>query len=256
MNHDPSSDALANLLFEARSSGQSISSIDGAFEPTSAADAYAAQHKSIELRGSKVVAWKVGSTSTDGPIQGAPLPSDAFQASPGAVQRTSHRILGLELEIAFRFGRSFAPQAVPYSSEEVMAAISTMAAAIEVVSSRFAEWPKVAPLLKLADLQNHGALCVAEGVAYDAAYPFEQPTARFEFNGSAASKAAPRNPAGDPRRLLPWLVNHATSRGLILTEDIWVTTGSYTGMFFPDAVGTAVGAFDGMPEIRLVLEGS
>lgn len=254
MNNDPSSDVLAKLLFEARSAGQSISGVAGALEPRTAADAYAVQIRSIELRGSRVVAWKVGAKSADGPIQGAALPSDAFQASPGIVRRTDFGVLGLELEIAFRLGRSFAPTAVPYSSEEVIEAISSMATTIEVVTSRYTEWPKVAPLLQLADLQNHGALCVAEGVAYDASYPFEHPATRFDFNGSSVLVATPCNPAVDPRRLLPWLVNHVTSRGAAFTEDIWVTTGSYTGMHFPEAPGTAVGKFDGLPEIRLRLE--
>ena len=255
MNHDPSADTLANLLFEARRAGQTISSADGALEPETAADAYAVQFKSIALRDSRVVAWKVGAKSADGPIQGSALPSDAFQESPGSVRRGSFGVLGLELEIAFRLRRSFAPTGTPYSSEEVMEAIGTMAAAIEVVSSRYAEWPRVAPLLQLADLQNHGALCVGQGVAYDANYAFMHPTTRFEFNGSSVLVATPRNPAGDPRRLLPWLVNHVTSRGVAFTEDIWVTTGSYTGMHFPEGAGTAVGKFDGLPEIRLAIEG-
>ena len=255
MNQDPSPDALANLLFEARRAGQKISSADGALEPENAADAYAAQIKSIALRGSRVVAWKVGAKTADGPIQGSALPSDAFQASPGSVKRSSFGVLGLELEIAFRLGRTFAPAVTPYSSEEVLASISAMAATIEVVTSRYAEWPKVAPLLQLADLQNHGALCVAESVAYDPAYPFMSPATRFEFNGSSVLVATPRNPAGDPRRLLPWLVNHVTSRGVAFTEDLWVTTGSYTGMHFPDVAGVAVGKFDGLPEIRLAIEG-
>ena len=255
MNHDPSSDALAQLLFEARKSGRSISSVDAALEPRAAADAYVVQLRSIELRGSRVVAWKVGAKSVDGPVQGAALPSDAFQASPGTVRRADFGVLALELEIAFRLGRPFAPSATPYSSEEVMASISTMAAAIEVVSTRYAEWSKAAPLLQLADLQNHGALCVAEGIAYDPTYPFERPSTRFDFDGRSVLVAEPRNPAGDPRRLLTWLVNHVTSRGDSWTEDIWVTTGSYTGMVFPEAAGTAVGKFDGLPEIRLSIEG-
>jgi len=255
MNAAPSSHALAGLLFEARRAGRTIAAPAGALEPAAAADAYAIQRESIALRASRVVGWKVGAKSADGPIQGAMLPSDAFRTSPGAVRRADHAVLALELEIAFRLGRTFAPRDEPYSSEEVLASIAAMAAAIEVVSSRYAGWPQVAPLLQLADLQNHGALCVAEGVAYDPAYPFERPAARFEFEGSSVVTADPRNPAGDPRRLLPWLVNHVTASGVAFTEDLWVTTGSYTGLCFPDATGTAVGRFDGLPEVRLTLEG-
>ena len=252
MNQAASPDALAALLFEARRAGQTISSPDGSLAP---ADAYAVQLESIALRGSRVVAWKVGAKTADGPIQGSALPSDAFQQSPGSVRRSSFGVFGLELEIAFRLGRTFAPATTPYSTDEVMEAIASMSATIEVVSSRYADWPRVAPPLQLADLQNHGALCVAEPVAYDPAYPFDQPAARFEFDGSSVLVATPRNPAGDPRRLLPWLVNHVTLRGAAFTEDTWVTTGSYTGMHFPEAAGVAVGKFDGLPEIRLSVEG-
>lgn len=255
MNAAPASHPLAGLLFEARRAGRTIAAPAGALEPAAAADAYAIQRESLALRVSRVVGWKVGAKSADGPIQGSMLPSDAFLASPGVVRRADHAVLGLELEIAFRLGRTFAPSETPYASEEVMASIAAMAATIEVVSSRYAGWPKVAPLLQLADLQNHGALCVAEGVPYDPAYPFEQPAARFEFDGSNVVLAPPRNPAGDPRRLLAWLVNHVTASGVAFTDDLWVTTGSYTGMHFPEAAGAAVGRFDGLPEVRLTLEG-
>ena len=50
-----------------------------------------------------------------------------------------------------------------------------------------------------------------------------------------------------------WLVNHVTSRGLTVREDVVVTTGSYTGMYFPERAGTAIGAIDGLPPVRLTL---
>jgi 2-keto-4-pentenoate hydratase len=254
MEHVPSSDALARLLVEARRDGHAIANPDDPLAPRDAADAYAVQLRSIALRGSRTVAWKVGAKSADGPIQGSALPSDAFRTSPGTLRRADYGVLGLELEIAFRLGRSFAPAASPYPDDEVLASIASMATAIEAVSSRFAAWPKVAPLLQLADLQNHGALCVGPAVPYDASYPFEQPAARFDFNGSSVLVATPRNPAGDPRRLLPWLVNHVTSHGGTFGDDIWVTTGSYTGMHFPETAGTAIGKFERLPEIRLTVD--
>ena len=253
MNQPSSADALATLLFEARRDGRAIAGVDASLEPRSPADAYTAQLRGIALRDSRVVAWKVGAKSADGPIQGSALPSDAFHASPGTLRRADFGVLGLELEIAFRLGRSFAPAASPYPDDEVIASIATMATTIEAVTSRFAAWPKVAPLLQLADLQNHGALCVGPAVPYDPTYPFEQPAALFDFNGSSVLVATPRNPAGDPRRLLPWLVNHVTSNGGTFGEDVWVTTGSYTGMYFPEAAGTAVGKFEGLPEIWLTV---
>ncbi len=256
MNNAASPDALAALLFEARRDGRAIAAPDTALEPRTAADAYAVQLRSIALRDSCVVAWKVGAKTADGPIQGSALPSDAFHASPGTLRRADHGVMGLELEIAFRLGRSFAPAASPYPDDEVIGSIAAMACAIEAVSSRYAAWPKVAPLLQLADLQNHGALCVGAAVPYDPTYPFERPAARFDFDGASVLVATPRNPAGDPRRLLPWLVNHVTSRGDTFGDDLWVTTGSYTGMHLPETAGTAVGKFERLPEIRLTVDAS
>ena len=60
-------------------------------------------------------------------------------------------------------------------------------------------------------------------------------------------------PAGDPRRLLPWLVNHLTGRGLAVSPALGVTCGSYTGMHFVDRPGEAVGRIAGLPDVRLAI---
>lgn len=58
--------------------------------------------------------------------------------------------------------------------------------------------------------------------------------------------------AGDPRRLLAWVVNHCTVRGITVDSDV-VTTGSYTGMHFASAAGTVVGEIRGLPPVSLTL---
>jgi 2-keto-4-pentenoate hydratase len=66
-------------------------------------------------------------------------------------------------------------------------------------------------------------------------------------------ETAPANPAGDPRRLLTWLVNHASSRGIAVTPEMVVTAGSYTGMFFPREAGTASGRIEGLAPVSVTL---
>ena len=233
MNHAPSPDALAPRLVDARRDGQPIAERRRrARAATACRRPTPSSCKSIALRDSRVVAWKVGAKSADGPIQGSALPSDAFQdesrhacaaralASSAWSSRSPSRLRPVPgthehaLLRAKRCSRRSVPRWQPPSKPSPAASPNG---------------PRVAPVkLQLADLQNHGALCVGEGVPYDPSYPFMQPAARFEFNGSSVLVATPRNPAGDPRRLLPWLVNHVASRGVAFTEDIWVTTGSYT----------------------------
>jgi 2-keto-4-pentenoate hydratase len=252
--HDDGIEALALLLANAQEANRLLPALDPAQVPVDAGQAYAVQHRILALRGQALRGWKVGAKSaTGGPIQGAPLPADRVLPSPATVRRSAFATLGLELEIAFRFGRAFEPRAQPYSEAEVQGGIGSMLATIEIVSSRYHGWPAVDKLAQLADLQNHGALAVGEAIAYSADFPFESPTASLRFDDVDIVKGRPANPAGDPRRLLVWLVNHATSRGLTIGKDIVVTTGSYTGMHFPERPGTAIGEIEGLPAVRLAV---
>lgn len=185
------------------------------------------------------------------PIQGAPLPADGMHKTGARLSMLAFGKAGLELEVAFRIGRRFEPNSGPYSDEDVVAAIESVHAAIEVVASRFAAWPDVEKPWQLADLQNHGALIVGEGVPYDAAFPFVSPAMAFTFDGASLFDGVPANPAGDPRRLLAWTVNHSVARGLAVERGTVLTAGSYTGIAFPDVPGTAIGAIEGLPAVEL-----
>jgi len=244
---------LASRLVHAGPAGLSFADLPAGLVPADAQAAYAVQAHVLALRQSGIAGWKVGSKTPTGPIQGAPLPADGVHASPATLMRAAFRPLALELEIAFRFGEDFAPRSAPYADEQVFAALSHMAATIEVVSSRYQEWPGVDRLAQLADLQNHGALVVGEAVPYRAGYPYLAPSLSFTFDGADIAASPAANPAGDPRRLLPWVVNHCRAHGITLQAGTWITGGSYTGMHFPATPGTARGSFDGLPPVALTL---
>ncbi len=222
--------------------------------PGDAAAAFDIQHQTLAALDQSIAGWKVGAKSIDGPIQGAPLPIDCLIASGATIARSDYPLLGLELEIAFRFGRLFEPFSGPYSEEDVLSPISECLPAIEIVSSRYAKWPAVDKLAQLADLQNHGALICGDAIPYDPTYPFMDPSVSFSFEGIDIVKGAAGNPAGDPRRLLTWVVNHCVARGIAIGNDVVVTTGSYTGMHFPEAPGKVIGKIAGLPPIELTLK--
>ena len=248
-----STSPLSRLLADARRNHATLGKLQPSRAPADADAAYAIQHEILSIAGARVGGWKIGSKSASGPIQGAPLPDIDLHPDGVMLPRTAFTPLALELEIAFRFGRSFEPSAAPYREADVHAAIGSFGAAIEIVASRFAEWPDVDRLAQLADLQNHGALIVGEFMPYHEDFPFVAPALRFDFNGRDVVELTPANPAGDPRRLLTWLVNHATSRGITVTPDMIVTTGSYTGMFFPRSAGMAHGRIEGLPPVSVTL---
>ena len=244
---------LATTLAAARENGTAITPIPVALIPIDLESAYRTQHAILALGHHAIAGWKVGTKSPEHPIRGAPLPAGAVLPSPALMQRHSYPVVGLELEIAFRFRQRFDSSTYTYEEPEVLDAIDSVCAAIEVVSSRFADWPDVDTTLQLADLQNHGGLVVGEATSYAPDYPFVAPAVHFRFEGKEVAKQRPANPAGDPRRLLTWVVNHCTSRGLAITPGTIITTGSYTGMYFPESLGVAIGEIDGIPPVQLAL---
>jgi 2-keto-4-pentenoate hydratase len=241
------------LIVDAMHQGHKITDILPEYVPADAAGAYALQREILRLRETSVGGWKVGSKSPAGPINGALLPEDGLFASGSQVECVDYPSPILELEIAFRLGREFTPREEAYSDEEVLSSIATMGATIEVVSSRFAAWPKIEPLLALGDLLNHGALIIGEFIAYDANFPFLEPALTFTFGDEDIVPGDGANPAGDPRRLLPWLVNHHTRNGLSVTPDLVITTGSYTGMYPTRGPGLALGEIRGLPPVSVEL---
>ena len=190
----------------------------------------------------------------DAPIRYSPLPSDCVYKSPATFALDPFARNGLELEIAFCFGKGFEPAETAYSDEEIWAGVKYMAAAIEVIASRFKEWPEVETFTQLADFQNNDALVFGSFVPYKDTYPFLSPELSFSFGGTSIVKQPPSNPAGDPRRLLPWLVNQCILKGEKFRQGTIVTTGTYTGVYFPSKPGIAIGLIDGLPPVRLILE--
>ena len=248
-------DTLAGKLACAWRDGTLLDAPTPACAPVDTDAAFAVQHALLTRLGADIGGWKVGAKSADGPIQGAPLPIGGCHVSGARLARRSYTPLGLELEIAFRFGRVFEPRDTAYPADDVLAAINMMAATIEIVASRYRGWPEIDKLAQLADLQNHGALVIGAAVPYRDDFPFSSPSLQFRFDDDAiAGSTCPMNPAGDPRRLLPWIVNHcAQTRRIAVTPDMIVTTGSYTGMFFADRVGVVRGMIDGLPPVSLEL---
>ncbi|WP_158897989.1 2-keto-4-pentenoate hydratase [Burkholderia sp. L27(2015)] len=248
----PHLEQLASTLAAAARSA-TPAAIEPGMYPRSAFEAYRVQREILRLDGRGLGGIKVGSKSATGPIHGALLPNSGLKPSAENVQLRDFPVVALELEIAFRFGKPFLPRPTPYTEQEVLDSVAMMAATIEIVSSRLAGWPDSDALCQLADLQNHGALIVGEFVPYDPRFPFEQPPLTFTFAGQDIGGSAPVNPAGDPRRLLSWAVNHCLDQGLAVGPDLVITTGSYTGAYFLDRPGLAAGEIAGLPPVQVQL---
>ncbi|MGF6600489.1 2-keto-4-pentenoate hydratase [Paraburkholderia sp. GAS448] len=246
-----SMESLAARLIEARHTHTLIDSLPEELKPVSAADAYLVQRLTIAGLGGGA-GYKIGAKSPTDEPQCAPLPASKVFGAANGVQRADYARTGLELEIAFSFAtdidRTFAER-----TGDILDAIDTMSVVVEVVDSRFKAWPQVDKLAQLADLQNNGALVTGDTVRYDRRFDFVAPEVRFYCGEQEIFSGRASNPAGDPRRLIVWLVGRALQAGQTIPARSMLTTGSYTGMYFPEGPDRVRGSIEGIGSIEFDL---
>lgn len=250
MTHDD----LAQRLVNARRRHQLIETVAPERLPPDAATAYAIQQAVMAGLGAATGGWKIGAKSPGGPTSGAPIPAPVIHASPARLERHAFFRVLVELEIAFRFAEPIAPRAAAYARDEVLARVGLILPTIEIVDSRYAEWPNVAPLAQLADAQNNGALVTGHAQPYGALarmLDFVAPELELSFDGESLVPEAPGNPAGDPRELLVWFVNHCAAMGITIEPEWTVTTGSYVGAHRIERAGLLHGHIDGLGEVEI-----
>jgi 2-keto-4-pentenoate hydratase len=247
---------LAAQLVRAREQHALIEELAAPDIPADAGAAYAIQHEVLRLMKARIGAWKVGARTPSAPPSGAPIGTTLVHASPARLELASFFRVLIEMEIAFRFEHALPARAEPYTRGEVLGALGGVAVTLEVVDSRFAQWPNLAPLAQLADSQNNGALIVGGFEPYNVVTPgfdFLAPRLELTLDGESIVPAAVGNPAGDPRELLVWFVNHCSHMGLAV-EPFWtITAGTYTGAHRVEVPGLLRGSIDRIGEIELAL---
>lgn len=184
-------------------------------------------------RGQRAEAWKVGSPSVAiAPTLAQILPGRLYR-SGASISPKGFRIIGVEIEVAFRLGDGDKP-------EEALVAI-------EVCDTRLADWDTAPALAKLADFQSNAALVVGSGSSRWETIDFAQQRAELWVDGRLLKAATGAHPYGNPARLLPWAVTHCASRGGLRRGDV-VTTGSWTGMDFVQPGAEVRAVFPGLGE--------
>ncbi|GBQ83840.1 2-keto-4-pentenoate hydratase [Asaia krungthepensis] len=231
-------------LLSARRSGQVLAVLPDADQVTTEQDAYRIQDAVVAGlidRDGPVTGWKVGSVTPAAEPFAAPLHRSTLFEGDTILPEGFCRHYGVEAEIVYRFGRDLLPRARSWSLDEVLDAVVSAHSAIEIIDTRF-ERPNSQPrLIHLADQASHGALIVGHGETEWRPMSPVTETVRLSFSDGRVVEHIGGNSAGDPRRLLVWLANHASSRGLPLLAGTMVTTGSMTDTCFVP-VGTSATA--------------
>jgi 2-keto-4-pentenoate hydratase len=240
---------LAARLLDARRTGTLIDTASvEACKPANADEAYVVQQVVLDKLGGGA-GYKIGAGSPTAVPQCSPLPASRVFGAATGIRANEYARIGLELEIAFSFAEDV-DHRLSEQADEVIDAIDTMSVVVEIVDSRFDAWPNVDPLLQLADLQNNGALVIGDTRPYDRGFDFSAPKVSFYCGNHEIFSGVARHPAGDPRRLIAWLVARTLETGHSIPARTILTTGSYTPLYIAAGPGTVRGMIEGFGKVE------
>lgn len=196
--------------------------------------------------------WKTGGPSRQDEQTHARLPERGIWRSP-ATSDWPFAMRGIEAEIALRLAVPVdAALAARLDRDSACELVDAMTVSIEIVDSRWTQGMQAPVLLRLADLQSHGALVLGDWVPFQAAHDWSAQPCRVEVSGAAAQTFVGTHSLGDPAWVLPAWLRHATQGGRVLPAGSVVTTGTWCGVL-PARAGDGVAVtFDGIGEARIV----
>jgi 2-keto-4-pentenoate hydratase len=220
--------------------------------PADAAAAYAVQREiwRAVVGSRRPHAWKVGAPTRDTLPSAAAIFPQRIALSPARFSRADFFGLGIEVEIALRFGRDLPARATPWTRAEILDAIASAHVAMELVDTRLADPEAAGPLWRLADNLLNGGLVLGDAIANWRDLDYNRLRVRILADGQPIAETVGRPPLDDIFYCLPWWLEHA---GGARAGDI-VTTGAWSGMHpveLPAAVGVEfVGLGSVAAEIR------
>lgn len=250
-------ESVATALITARHTRQPADATPLAGALASPEDAYAVQAlvaRTLEGVSTPVALhWKSGGPSREATLTHAPLPSAGVRASPADMRDLHFNLRLIEAEVALRLGQDVTPaMAATLTHEAAGTLLDGMTVSIEVVDSRWQDLPQVPALLKLADLQVHGALALGEWVPF-VARDWAAQTCEVTIGSQAPQQFAGTHSLRDPAWLLPTWLRHATRDGQTVPAGTVVTTGTWCGMLKAQAGDLVTARFAGVGEAQVQL---
>jgi 2-keto-4-pentenoate hydratase len=197
--------------------------------------------------------WKSGGPSRDAVLTHAALPANGVWPSPADARAWHCNIRLIEVELALRLGRDVtAAEAGRLTPATAASLVDGMAVSIELVDSRWQQGVQAPPLLKLADLQSHGALVLGDWQPFSPRdWAHQECTVRI--GAGPIERRHGTHALGDPLWVLPEWLRHLTRSGAVVPAGTVVTTGTWCGMLPAEAGDLVVACFEGVGQASLQL---
>ncbi|HEX2546518.1 MAG TPA: fumarylacetoacetate hydrolase family protein [Ramlibacter sp.] len=197
--------------------------------------------------------WKSGGPSRATVLTHAPLPPHNVMASPADARNTDFNLRLIEAEVALRLGREVTPaDAQAFNPAAAPQWLDGMTVSIEIVDSRWQQARSAGNLLKLADLQSHGALVLGAWKPF-ASRDWEQQTCVVTSGNQPPQAFRGTHSLQDPAWLLPTWLRHATRKGETVPKGTVVTTGTWCGLLEAKKGDLVKVVFEGIGEAQVQL---
>ncbi|HTX95484.1 MAG TPA: fumarylacetoacetate hydrolase family protein [Mycobacterium sp.] len=255
---DPRLDEAAERLYAAQASSGPVPPLTETYPDFSVAQAYSVQRRNLAryLReGASLIGHKIGLTSA--PMQtllGVHEPDfgyvlDSMVLDDGAaVPRSAFCAPRVEPEAAFRLRAPLRGPGVTVA--DVMAATESVAAALEIVDSRIADWRITLPDT-IADNASSGAVVLGEWVPIADAPSLPTTTAALVVNDALVETGKGTAVIGDPAAAVAWLANALAEYGTAIEAGQFVMSGSYTTAAFVGAGDRAAATITGLGAVSV-----
>jgi 2-keto-4-pentenoate hydratase len=223
----------ARQLYLARRDRVAIAPFTDADPDLTMADGYAVQSELTKLLladGDTIVGYKVGLTSkpmqtmigVDSPDYGPVLASTVYRDGD-AVPLSSFIQPKLEAEIVFVLGEPLRGPGV--SVTDAARAVAGVAAAVEIVDSRFADW-RIKLADTVSDLASNGAVATSSRIVPLADVDPRMIGMTLTRNGHLVDTGAGAAALGDPVAVVAWLANTLGEVGIGMEPGHLVMTGA------------------------------
>lgn len=243
--------ALAVRLAAARQTHQFIP-----FDPADAckdeAEAYAVQAEVAAALATGVAGWKVG-LSPAGGGWAAPIFTCDLIATGGEFRfRGDMKCVKVEAELGVRFARDLPTRAgAPYSRAEILAAIGSVFAGIELVGVRFVKGAELPFATRLAD--NFANAAYAAGSDYTDFHGLDLANIRcvLKQDSKTVSDRVGGHQQGDPMTpVIAWVNGQRDQFGGIRAGQ-FITTGTLTTPYDLDATALLEASLEGVSAVSL-----
>jgi len=218
---------LAQTLYQAYERCEPLSPLSDIYPQMETADSYAIQARVVARHGSQSVGYKLGFTSAamreqmgvDEPNYGVLL------AATRAIDEVPHnRFIHplIEPEIAVITGRDLAGDDV--ALDQIVAAVDSLHAAIEIVDSRFEDY-RFQAVDNIADNSSAAGYCLGPGVETERVPEPASLVCRLIKNEQQIAEGRGVDAMGGPYQALQWLVHKLAEQGQGLPAGSLVLTG-------------------------------